>query len=148
AALRAVGPLHLACPVRLRRDNPAASGWRLGDGSLARPADLAQLSAATALVWLDADTDCATGHGPGDARLALPLALQRAGVAEVIDSLWPLPAAATAALQAAFAAARQANAGCTATALQQARAAVRARHPHPAIWAAPCLIGGQPAQRL
>ncbi len=156
AALLTPGLLQLACPVRLHAGNPAFSGWCLGDGSLVTTADLDAGTARAPLVLLAAagpaaartrgDPSAGVSGMSGAAPLALVLALQRAGTPEVIDCLWPVADAIHTSLLGALTAAAAGTPGlCSAAALQQARAAMRGEHPHPAVWAAFCLHGGQPA---
>lgn len=148
--LRQDHPVQLACPLHLRHDNPAFSGWRLGDGNLAVAADLEAGSACAPLVLLTAPSEdpFATGPGgpPGDALLAPVLALRRAGVRQVVQSLWAVPQAITTGLVARFGLHAGTPGACAAAALQRARAELRLLHPEPGLWAALCLHGGQPVQ--
>lgn len=146
------GLLHVAGAAQLRHDNPAFSELLLADGRRLCPADLqcqpelqGQPHRASLAVLETSDTQ-RLRTAQGDEQLALVLALQRAGVAEVVDMLWPLRERDSRLALDQFNLARSAFGHDNAAALQQARAALRALHPHPSVWAALCLYGGQAAQ--
>jgi CHAT domain-containing protein len=131
--------LHLACHAHFRSDNPAFSALYLVDGPLALH-ELAQWRLTTDLAVLSA---CETGRGQlaaGDEVLGLTRTLRRAGVREVLASLWPVQDEATAELMAGL---HRALAGGLppAAALQQAQRAAIAGGRHPFHWAAFVLHG-------
>ena len=87
---------------------------------------------------------CETGlaeYGDADDMVGLVRSFMAGGAARVLASLWPVDDAVTVEVMTAFYTALSAGRPC-AEALQQAQAAVRARHPHPFYWSAFSLYGG------
>jgi CHAT domain-containing protein len=143
AALRAAAPgadvLHLACHAQFRADNPAFSALHLADGPLTLH-ELAQWRLDAALAVLSA---CETGRGriaPGDEVLGLVRAFRRAGVQEVVSTLWPVQDASSATLMTVFHAAL-ARGEPAADALRQAQLDAIEQQRHPFHWAAFVLHG-------
>jgi tetratricopeptide (TPR) repeat protein len=132
--------VHLACHAEFRADNPRFSGLHLHDGLLGVDA-AEELRLKPCTVVLSA---CETGVGDieaGDESVGLVRAFLVAGASRVLASQWPVDDAATGEFMAAFYTAL-AEGLSPARALGQAQALVRARHPHPALWAAFSLHGG------
>ena len=127
--------LHLACHGEFRGDNPRFSALHLGDGVLSA-ADIETQRLRAQLVVLSA---CETGRVPtsaGDEGLGLVRAFQLAGARDVVASLWAVDDEPTAHFMTAFYRHWAQGHGDVGQALQHARAAVRARWPHPFHWAA------------
>lgn len=142
--------IHLACHGQFRSDNPMFSALHLADAPLTVEA-VGRLALRPATVVLSACDTAAHDQGAaqGDEMLGLVRAFQQAGAARVVASLWPVDDAVTAAFMARFhqilRAAGQLDPQAPATparALQQAQAALRQSHPHPAHWAAFVVHGG------
>lgn len=132
--------LHLACHGQFRSDNPRFSALHLLDGALTvEQAEALKLGPAT--VVLSACETALSALDTGDEMVGLVRAFLVAGAARVVAALWPVDDAVTAAFMSEFYRALIAGAQ-PAAALQQAQAAVMAKHPHPAFWAAFALYGG------
>ncbi len=127
--------LHIAAHGHIRRDAPLLSQLQLADGGFLLAEALRLNLRGCRLVTLSA---CDTGTLPehGGVLLALAGSFLLAGARQALASLWPVDDAATTLLMADFYAAVQNGAGFPA-ALQEARAAVRARgFTQPMYWAA------------
>jgi CHAT domain-containing protein len=128
------GLLHLACHAQFRGDSPRFSALHLHDGAATAEWLEGLALPAGATVVLSA---CETGlsdAGDGDEMVGLVRAFLVAGAARVVASLWPVDDAITATFMARFHQRLAEGLPC-ALALADARAALRAAHPHPAHWA-------------
>lgn len=147
AAFRALAPdraaIHLAAHGIISDRDPLASALALApggghDGWLRTPEVFA--------LDLDADlvvlSGCSTGLGKlsGEGMLGLSRAFLFAGPPTVVVSLWDVSDRATAELMDAFYAARERGLS-PARAMRAAQRALRARYPHPFLWAAFAVIG-------
>lgn len=135
AAARQADVLHLACHGEFRGDNPRFSALHLGDGLLSAAA-VETLRLPARLVVLSACETGRTQTAAGDEGLGLVRAFQLAGARDVVASLWAVDDEATAHFMTAFYRGWGRGRLDVATALQQARQAMRRRWPHPFYWAA------------
>lgn len=94
--------VHLASHFRLDPGSDEASYLLLGDGSHLSVAELAQLPWRGVGLALLSACDSATPRGPGREWLGLASALQRAGVRQVLATLWRVGDEATAEWVKAF----------------------------------------------
>lgn len=133
-AMQHASAIHLACHGRFDPRNPAASGLRLADRWLSL-GEIAGMRLAADLVTLSGCETGVTGpNGPGEA-IGLARAVLAAGARRVVASLWPVDDAITRDVMIELHAGGGDDAGLPGD-------AVRARHPHPAHWAAFVTMGG------
>jgi len=148
AAFRELAPgratIHLAAHGIVSDLDPLASAVALApggghDGWLRTP-EVFGLDLSADLVVL---SGCSTGLGKlsGDGILGLSRAFLFAGAPAVVVSLWDVSDRATADLMEDFYEAREEDGLSTARSLRHAQLALRARQPHPFLWASFTLIG-------
>lgn len=150
ATLRAFAPgarvVHVAAHGAISDWEPLASAILLspGDGhdGWLRASEVFGLGLDADLVVL---SGCSTGLGKlsGEGLLGLSRAFLYAGADQLLVSLWDVSDRATAELMDAFYAARAAGRSDPA-ALRAAQLDVRARYPHPFLWAGFSLVGRAP----
>ncbi len=149
-AARGRALVHLATHAAYSHSDPLASGIRLADGWLT-PRDLATLDLGGATVVLSA---CDTGRGEASAAddiEGFARSLIVAGASQLIMSLWPVHDESTHGFMADMYGVWYGSGGAglgpatrsasLAAAMEAARAALRARQPHPAAWAPFVCVG-------
>lgn len=144
AQLQAAAPgldlLHLACHAHFRADNPRFSTLVLQRGTLSA-FEVERLPLAGCVVVLSGCDTALADPGRGNEVQGLVRAFLLAGAHRVVATLWPVADEVAAAWAGPFHRALRAGSSLAA-ALDQAAQAVRARHPHPAQWAAFTVCGG------
>lgn len=138
SALQQLAPgaslLHLACHAQFRGDSPRFSALHLHDGAAtAEWLEGLSLPAGATVVLSACETGLADA-GDGDEMVGLVRAFLIAGATRVVASLWPVDDAITATFMTHLHQRLAEGLPC-ALALADARATVRAAHPHPAHWA-------------
>jgi CHAT domain-containing protein len=131
--------IHIAAHGIYRDDNPLFSAVALADGWLTYH-DLLGMPLSAELVVL---SGCDTGRhriDAGDELLGLARGFLRAGVSNLVVSLWAVQDRATATLMKDFHA-RWRDGSSVPAALRQASLALRRTHPHPYYWAPFVVVG-------
>ena len=133
--------IHVSTHGVFRRDNPALSAVRLGDGYL-NLTDLYELNLPVELITL---SGCGTGLaevGAGDEVVGLSRGLLSAGARSALVTLWDVQDQITAELMHLFY--QQWHLlGDKAMAINSAMKEIRISHPHPYFWAPFILIGSR-----